>query len=241
MIRRTVSAVLLLRDGFSGRTVVPDSGVLCRLNGRAVRPVRKPEGYMILTDLEPGVHILSLRCRGYREEEISLTVPERGVTEHEVDLTPGDGYRFPAGTACLHLTAPGAGGETLWAALSGRLRLKLAQEKKQDEETGLRLFCSGDPGRLPVPGTFLAIDEKGPELIHLRSVRGETGELSVPVQREHPRGTELRPARSFRMDGEGKAELLFPRGGEVFLFCRDQWTKVLLLPGEQDFLWPAFH
>ncbi len=240
MIRRTVSAALLLRDSFTGRPVLPAAGILCHLDGKPVRQVQKPEGYLILTDLEPGGHILSLRCKGYREEEIPLTVPERGVTERELDLTPGAGYPFPAETARLRLTVPGAGGETLWAAMAGHSRLKLAQEKSREEKTAVRLFCSGDPARLPVPGTFLAIDEEGPELIRLRALRGDTGEFFAPMLKAHPRNTELRPARSYRADGEGKAELLFPRGGEVFLLCRDRWTRTEVSPGDQDLLWPAF-
>ena len=237
MIHRTVRAALLLRDGFTGRPIRSDTGVLCQLDGRPVRPVRKQDGYLVLTDLEPGDHILSLQCGRYREEELSLTVPARGMAEREVDLIPGKGYPFPAETACLHLTVPGAGGENVWAAMPGRCRLKLAQEKKRDGETALRMFCSGDPGWLPVPGAFLTMDKEGTELIRLLAVQGDTGELSAPMQRAHPRGTELRPALRFRTDGEGKARLLFPRGGEVLLFCRDQWMKTELAPGEQDLQW----
>ena len=240
MIQRTVSAALLLRDGFTGRSLPLAAAVLCALDGRAVRPVRKQEGYLVFLDLEPGEHVLSLRCPGYREESFTLTVPPRGAVEGELYLTPGAGYRFPADTARLRLTIPGAGGETLWAAVPGRLQLKLAAARKGDGEKVLRLFCSGNPAGIPVPGQFLILDEKNPELIRLWSIQEEMGELDAPLRQEHSRGVEVRPARSFRTDAEGRVELLFPRGGEVVLFCREQWTKVSLEPGEQEFSWTDF-
>ena len=237
MIHRSVSAVLLLRDGFSGRAVAPTSAVRCALDGYPVRPVRKAEGYLVLADLEPGSHTLSLRCPGYREETLRLTVSKREPVEREVDLTPGAGYRFPEDTACLRLTVPGAAGEELWAGMSGRVRLKLAQKKKAGGETLIRVFCAGDPARLPVPGTFLTVDETNPELVRFLSVREEAGELAEPFGKDHARGTELCPARCFRTDEAGRVELLFPQGGEAHLFFRDRLLNAKVTPGDQELVW----
>lgn len=237
MIRRTVSAALLLRDGFTGAAIAPAVSVLCTLDGYPVRAMRKNDGYLVLTDLEPGEHGLTLRCPGYREEVYPLTVPERGMMEGEIDLTPGAGYRFPADTARLRLTVPGAAGEFFWAASPGSVRLKLAQKKKAGGETLVRTFCAGDPARLPVPGSFLTIDEANPELVRFLSVRDEVGALDAPLEKDHNRGIEFRPARRFRTDGEGRAELLFPHSGEIHLFCRDRMMKVQLAPGDQELQW----
>lgn len=237
MIRRTVSAALLLRDGFTGRLIPSAASVLCTLDGRAVRPVRKTDGYLVLMDLEPGEHTLSLRCLRYRDEVLSLSIPAKGTLEMEVDLKPGPGYPFPADTVYLSLSAPEAGEEPVWAAAPWYFRLKLAQAAKADEGTELRLFWSGNPAQFPVPGTFLTVDEKNPELLRLVAIRGETGELSSPVQKAHARGTELRPARPFRTGPEGTVELVFPYGGEVLLFCRDQYRKAVLAPGKQVLSW----
>lgn len=236
MIRRSVSAAFLLRDGFTGRPVAPAS-VLCAVDGYSVRPMMKSDGYLVVTDLEPGEHLLSLRCFGYREEAVPLTVPAKGTAEGEIDLTPGAGYRFPPDTARLRLTVPGAPGEELWAAYPGRVKLKLAQKKKAGKDTVIRVFCAGDPARLPVPGTFLTIDETNPEVVRFLSVREEAGQLAAPLGKDHNRGVELRPARRFRTDGEGTVELLFPQGGEIHLFFRDQLKKTKLMPGDQTLLW----
>ena len=237
MIRRTVSAALLLRDSFTGRPVSPAAGILCALDGRPIRPIRKTDGYLVLVDLEPGDHTLTLRVRPYQETAIPLTVPARGAAEAEVDLMPGAGYPFPKETAVLRVTVPDGAGEMLWAAQAGRDLVKLGPSRKEDAPTALRLFCSGNPARLPVPGPFLALDEKGPEVVRLTALRDEMGELAEPFLNKHPRGTELRPARAFRLDGTGSAALLFPRGGEVFLFCRDRLLRTELKPGDEDLQW----
>lgn len=237
MIRRSVSAALLLRDGFTGWPIAPAASVLCFLDGFSVRPMRKNDGYLVLTDLAPGQYGVTLRCPGYREEVFPLTVPERGLAEGEIDLTPGAGYRFPRETARLRLTVPGSGGEEFWAAAPGRVLLKLAQKKKAGGETLVRVFCAGDPARLPVPGSFLAIDKDNPELLRFLSLREEIGELDAPLKKDHNRGVELRPARRFRTDDAGRAELLFPQGGEVHLFCQDRMLKTQLAPGDQEFVW----
>ena len=237
MIRRSASAALLLRDGFTGRPVALTAAVLCVLDGLPVRPMRKNDGYLVLMDLEPGEHILSLRCPGYREETLPLTVPKKGPAEGEIDFTPGAGYRFPPDTARLRLTVPGASGKELWAAFPGQVKLKLAQKKKAGGEAVVRVFCAGDPARLPVPGTFLALDEAGPELVRFLSIREDAGELAAPFGKEHSRGIELMPARRFRTDENGTVELLFPRGGEIRLFFREQMMKTTLQPGIQEIVW----
>ena len=76
MIRRRVSAVLRLRDGFTGR-VLP-GGAVCLLDGRPLRhPLWKEGGYLVIQDLAAGPHSLEVRCAGFRP--VTLTV-EAGRT-----------------------------------------------------------------------------------------------------------------------------------------------------------------
>ena len=64
MIRRKVDAVLLLRDGFTGRVVARD--VLCRVDGQPLRrPLWKQDGYLVLHDLAPGPHRVTLTRPGF--------------------------------------------------------------------------------------------------------------------------------------------------------------------------------
>ncbi len=237
MIHQKVSAVLMLRDSFSGRRIQPASGLQCRLNGRPFHPVRKLEGYLVLTDLPPGEHILKLTGQGYREEQVFLPVQAGQLLEQEVDLKPGRGYRLPVDTAWLKLTLPEIGEETVWAAMADGSRLKLSRDLKPEGKTGIPLFYPGNPEQLPIPGSFLLVDEKNSELLHLRSLQQEQGVLSKPLQYTHVRGAKLQPAWKYRTNEAGEAVLLFPTAGEILLFCRSQLFKLALTPGTQSFRW----
>lgn len=241
MIRRRVSAALLLRDGFAARPFASGAGVLCRLDGRPIRPVWKTEGYFVLTDLEAGEHTLELSCRGYRDESLTFASSPDTVVYREIDLKPGIGYAFPADTAYLRLRVSVKNkpvSSELWAGVSGPVQLRLAQDQVQeDAPERVRLFCQGLASRLPIPGSFLLADEKGGELVHLLSLRDEDGTLECPMEKKHPRGTELFGMQCYRTDADGRVELIFPRGGNAYLFCRTEWTWLELHPGGQEMEW----
>ena len=116
MIHVRVSAVCRLRDGFTGRPI-PLGAASCSLDGRRLRPVEKPGGYLILTDLPPGRHLLVLRAAGYQEERTELETGER-ILETDVTLKPGAGYPLPPGAARLELPRTGSSGWRLPAARS---------------------------------------------------------------------------------------------------------------------------
>jgi len=241
MIRRHVSAALLVRDGFTGQPIASGSAVLCRLNGQSVRPVFKPGGYLVLTDLEAGQYTFSLSARGFHTETVLFAVERNRILEMDVFLKPDARYGFPPDTARLRLELEGPGGalggEDFWAGRPASVQLRLAQSVKPGESGPVRLYCSGTPARLPIPGQFLLCDEKQPELVRLREVRNESGELDSAMAFPHARGTGLVPAMRFVSDGEGRAELAFPRGGSAALFCKGRMKYVELRPGTVDLRW----
>ena len=118
MIRRKASAVLTLRDGFTGVTFTGTAASV-ELDGRPVRkPVWKKEGYLVLTDIPSGEHTLVLRRSGYREERVTLNLNGVTLLEDTVSLKPGPGYRFPPETVRVTLVlrqgGKAAGGARLW-------------------------------------------------------------------------------------------------------------------------------
>lgn len=238
MIRRRVSAVLRLRDGFTGR-VLP-GGTVCLLDGRPLRhPLWKEGGYLVIQDLAAGPHSLEVRCAGFRP--VTLTVEAgRTLWEEVVDLTPGEGYPFPAGTADLTIRFAGGGapadGETVWVGMKGDVVLKLAQDKADPAETALRLFCQGPESRLPVPGHFILADPKAPELAALRSLRDGAGELEQPLAQTHPRGTEWVAARPCAVQS-GAVQMRFAGPGQVWIFCRGALACTRVESGSQEYQW----
>ncbi len=242
MIRRTASAVFLLRDGFSGKTLTDGPATFCLLDGRPLRrPIWKKDGYLVLTDLTPGEHVLQLSRSGYRDEPVSFLVVEGRPVEDTIALKPGAGYRFPRNTVHLTLTmsrgGSSAAGEQVWLGAALRGRLKLAQEKAEIGDTAAHLFYDGNTALLPIPGHFLLADGKAAELVYLKSLRGEEGEFTSPLTSEHGRGTELIPVQPYRADGAGVVSVLLREPGTLTGFVGGRIFEAQLAAGEQRAEW----
>ena len=210
MIAIHASAVCRVRDGFTGRSM-ESSGLLATLDGFPCRPVWKPGGYLVLTNLSPGPHRLCLRGRGYQEEWVELNAS--GDTQ-ELDITMKPGPDNPLRSAITWLTlevtqgdAPAAGRQ-IWLAVSAGPEIKIAQTKAEEGSVQTRLFCKGSV--LPaVPGSYLISDGKAGEIVYLRSLAGETGTLAAPLLRSHSRGKQLLPAQSYHTDAHGNLTAAF--------------------------------
>ena len=235
MIRRQVSAVVLLRDGFTGRVLT--GGTVCRLDGQPLRPLWKPEGYLILENLTPGTHRLELLRGGFCPAELTLEIREGTLREETVDLQPGPGYPFPPESAVLELTlvrgkAPSE--EPVWMGMSPPSPLKLAQDDGKGSE--IRLFCR-NPALLPLPGTFLLPQKEGGELVGIKSLEGEVGKLERPLLGKHPRGTELVPMLRYFPNAQGRLRAVFSRAGKVWLYSGEKAKSAELAPGSQTLEW----
>ena len=242
MIRRTVSAAFLLRDGFTGRTLTGFSGTRCLLDGRpVVRPVWKREGYLVLTDVEPGEHELVVMRSGYRDEYVKLNIRGDAALEDTISLKPGAGYRFPPETVRVTLSlrrgGNAASAESIWLGLQPHTRLILAQERAAAGEARARLFCEGNAALLPIPGHFLFADKTAPELVYLRRLRDEEGEFSTPLDAAHSRGTELIPVQSYRADADGNVRVLLKEPGTLTGFFGGRVFSAQLNVGSQTLDW----
>ncbi len=242
MIRHTASAAFLLRDGFTGRTLLGGSATLCQLDGRPLlRPLWKREGYLVLPDLAPGEHSLLIRRAGYRDELVTFPVEEGKTLEDTISLKPGPGYRFPAETVRVTLRlsrgAMAAAGEQIWLGMPMRTRLRLAQEKARSGDREVHIFCEGNSAALPIPGHFLLTDKKAPELVFLRSLRGETGELAPPLGLDHGRGTEFVPVQLYAADAAGRVQVLLREPGTLLGFSAGKVYELPLRAGEQESEW----
>ena len=242
MIQRRVDAALLMRDGFTGRVFADGAGTRCLLDGQPLKsPIWKKEGYLILTDLAPGAHELRVCRDGYREEVVPLETGGAPV-EDTVALKPGERYRFPAETASIVLTLcrgkERASGEQIWiGAASQRCKLKLAQDKAGDGDVQAHLFCDGNAALLPIPGHFLLMDKKEPELVYLRSFHDETAKFAQALRHTHSRGVELVPMQAYRADGDGVVRVLLREPGARVGFCGKQIFQAELQAGEQSAEW----
>ena len=237
MIRLAVSAVFLLRDGFTGLALTDGSAARCLLDGKPLRrPLWKQDGYLVLTGLAPGEHLLQISRRGYRDELVPILAEEGSVVEDTIALKPGAGYRFPAETVRVTLRL-GPGAARIWLGSPLNSRLRVAQEKTESGDREAHLFCEGNASRLPIPGHFLLADKKAPELAYLRSLRSETGEFAPPLTLAHGRGTELVPMQSYDADESGTVQVLLREPGTLLGFAGGRVFEAQLQPGGQTLEW----
>ena len=236
MIRRRVSAALLVRDAFTGLALPPGSGTLCTVDGQPFTPVWKDGGYLVLTDLPAGEHTVALRRHGYLEETLTVPVADGRAWQGWTGLRPGPGYAFPAGTAwvCLRLLEkkkPLAGAE-VWLAPDGGGRLKLAQDQAKAGDRELKLFYASPESRLPVPGDFLIVDKKNPETAALECMRSGRAGLARPLEYDHARGKELMPAQRYGTGGNGEISCVLRESGKLWVLCAGRLSELDVQPGE---------
>ena len=153
-----------------------------------------------------------------------------------VDLKPGPEYPFPAGTAHVLLRVSGVGQE-IWLGASHAVRPVLSREEGPASGENLHLFFRGSEALLPLPGHWLLSGPPAPELVFLRSLRGNLAGLSAPLGGTHSRGAELIPVQSFQADEAGSISASFPSPGTLFLFCGGQWAELPLVSGTQELNW----
>lgn len=218
MIRMQVSAVFQVRDGFAGR-IIEGSNLICALDGVPVRPMTKPGGYLILTNLPVGQHQLLLRCVGYQDECVEFFVEETGFRELYVALKPGRQYLFRQSVIRLRLQLPEElRGKSVWISAPTSVECKVAQTKAEAGLEQFRVYCKGNPRTLPIPGTFLIDDGENSEIVVLKSLSEELGTLESPLHRDHGRSRRILPVQTYRCDDQGQIYAAFAMAGTAVLY-----------------------
>ncbi|MCD8331766.1 MAG: hypothetical protein LUB63_04445 [Oscillospiraceae bacterium] len=238
MIRIHVSAVFQVRDGFSGR-IVEGSQLRCVLDGAGVRPVIKPGGYLVFTNLPEGDHRLALQSDKFQKELVDFTVTQDGSWEGYVALKPAQRYFFRCAVTRLHLTAQRGNsplrGQSLWLTPPGAPECRVAQTKVGCGCTQLRLYCK-TPALLPLPGPMLIDDGADSEVVPLLQLTGETGHLASALKWEHSRSKAVLPAQAYRADDEGQIFAAFPASGTVLVYLEGmgEAKRLNLIDGDND-------
>lgn len=231
MISVHVSAVCRVRDGYTGRKL-PAASLLCAMDGVPCRPVGKPGGYMVFTNLSHGPHQLSLRCRGYLDEWVELAAGG-GTLELDVSMKPGEGYPFREPVTRLVLTVlenkTPAAGRTVWLAAPGP-EMKIAQSKVEAGEQEVRIYCKGPP----YFGPCLVEDGKHSEIVTLNALEGERGRLALPLRSGHSRSKPLLPAQRYRTGADGVLTAVFhaPRPVRVYVEGKGLTANSTLAEGD---------
>lgn len=237
MIRKRVSAVVRLCDSFL-RKPVDGAGARCSLDGSPVKPIIKPGGILVWTDLLEGAHTLSISLPGFLTEDISVDIYKGRMWEGFANLKPGTGYpyRSKAVSATIALTSEGSPlKETaVWIAVMDESPLKLSQAKAEKGSVSLRVFYAKPASALPIPGAFIIDDARKPELVNIKALEDKDAYLAEPLSESHTRGRALLPAGQYRTDSEGRLSVLARKEGRMAVFCLDRLQYADLRPGKSQ-------
>lgn len=210
MITFHASAVCRVRDGYTGRPLEA-SALLCILDGIPLRPLAKPDGYLVLLNLTEGNHRLTLRSHGYQEEWVDFHSGQ-GTRELEVTMKPGTGYPFRQEVTRLELAVTEKGtpaaGRQLWLAASAQWDLKIAQTKAEAGAVQFRLYCKGPQAAVP-SGPCLIADGADSEIVYLRGLEAELVTLTTPLLHSHSRSRPLLPAQRYHTGPDGRLSAVF--------------------------------
>ncbi len=221
MIRRRVSAVVMLHDSFLGRTV-DGAGARCSLDGFPIKPQAKPGGLLVWTDLPEGRHTLNISLPGFLEESIVIDIDGDKIWEGFAELRPGRGYLYQGSAVNTVISLMVGDGPLrdaeVWLAHADDPPLKLTQTKAEKGAQTILVFRTNPADILPLPCVFILEDGKKPELIRILSINDKDAQLEAPLGGAHARGKALFPASPYRTNADGKFSVMLRKTGRLMVF-----------------------
>lgn len=197
-----ISVIFKITDSYKKRPLSAHEAVF-RAQGMILKPLFKPGGYFVFTDMTAGKTCFEIASHFFQQETIAIDVPEAGngyVLKH-IMLNPSRKYPFggnatiAAGTL-LHNGVPLKVKQfyIVHGSEGGEL-MKIARDRTQPGDNSLKLFVTVPERRLSIPGKYLINDREETKrelcLITNGSDRDGLYPLERPILYEHPRGTPL--------------------------------------------------
>lgn len=228
MIAIHASLVCTVRDGFTGRGLLPGQ-VHCCLDGMECKPLVKKDGYWIFTNLLPGPHCLTLFGKGYQTERVEF-VADGGTEQCHITMKPARDYPFGRMVTTLVLEGPAlTEGAFAWLAVTEAARV--AQSQVEAGATQMRIFQQ-DKGVLATPAPYLLGQGDTWEIVHVRRQLGEIVECGSPLRHTHLRSAVLRKAERYYADGNGMVQAIFPSPCTVEMLFDTEHLHLELTEGE---------
>lgn len=236
MIRRRVSAVVRLWNGFWGQAV-EGAQAQCQIDGVMYKPICKPGGYLVWTDLANGTHTLSVTLAGFEPQTLIFSTSSQDVFNGCMVLKP-DRTRYPVRGVvtqldlCLQVNDKPLAQEKFWLCISNSPMMKIAQDIATAGSDTVRLFCNCPATALALPMPFLLDASQNPELVLLCTWDGQTGRLQTPLVHSHRRGSTLFVAQQYQTDEQGKACIWLREPGHVLVYQNERVYALTLIQGQ---------
>lgn len=217
-MRSRVSLVVMLRDcsAFAPPFV---QGMEVRLDGFPARPVAKPDGSYIFSDLEPGVYRLQINSSYYFPEERAVLVDKDNLVIH-IPLIPVPSFPYKPGLALIRAKVVRNSGDPVPGAVvhasvqsehGARGRMIDEQAREEADEITVSLLM----GSIGSGDLFMLVDKNGDgERVCIsgeREYRRRYG-LLTPLKRAYPRGTLLFPICVGKTTDKGELAIAISTG-----------------------------
>jgi hypothetical protein len=240
MIEIHLSAVLLVRDGFTGKPL-EKSSVRVYMDD-AILPQYRSGGYFVFTNLPSGTREVRLEGPYFQAETIVIDVPKTGYDERIISLKPNERYPFGASVTRLKLRTlkkqKPAANEPIIIAARSAFDPKIAQDDLKKGDASSKLYIRGDPAGLRLPAQFLIVDNKLSEVIVLAEILDSAGTFQAPLLAGHKRGKPLYPCAEYRLDENGALDACFRESSEIAVFHeKSKHLEIMTLTeGENEYV-----
>lgn len=196
-----ISIIFKITDRFKKRALLAPE-VTIRADGQRLKPLYKPGGYFIYTDLPPGEALFEISSAVFQTEKVAAVIPaaEDGYVMSHLMMSPSRQYHFegrvtmisgrllresePLATVAFHIVV-GSGGEMM----------KIAEDGAGAGNDRIRLFVSVPERQLSIPGKYMIKekDEEKQEFCLITQCADKDGRylLEKGMAFSHPRATPL--------------------------------------------------
>lgn len=208
LIKR-LSLALRLTDDFSDLPIGP-SEVQLFVNGVRCRHEYKPNGYFIISDLDEGEYIVSIRSSKFQTEEFtavvdnSLSMPAEKMVRY-IALNPSNSY--PMAFRCPRITGTAPDVQKIYI-LRAKGDLKIAEDGANAGNSLIKLFCNGIMPRLP--SMFRIKDKTHSEIVTIIGSNDNVYMLGSPLKNSYPRSSAVTPLIRLVCGGNGKFFFVIP-------------------------------
>lgn len=161
-----ISIILKIMDGFRKRTLLaPEVSIF--LNKQRMRPIYKPGGYFIFTDLPPGQACFEITSPVFRPEKVVADIPEagKGYILNHIMMYPSRIYPFggPVTTVSGIISkggAPFTEQQFYMIPGDGKEVMRIAEDQAEAGNSRIKLFIAVSEHQLSIPGNYLIKDKE---------------------------------------------------------------------------------
>ncbi|MEX1030861.1 MAG: hypothetical protein WDZ91_12585 [Paenibacillaceae bacterium] len=239
--KQTTRCSLAIRfiDAYTGKAPIP-SGFQLVIDHVIQKPIIKPDGFIIYTNLPEGEYICRIKSNYYLPLTVNLFVDNKEPMI-SISLQPNASYPFGHKATYLRVAIKDKDGQLLnGASISAVCTSKLYAKAilAQEVSVGARdIVLTHIKGKV-LEGDFFLIINKGKEAPHdeycciSKEIDGfRNFMLDQPLQSAYPRGTMFLGAVKTHTDGTGEAVIPFrnPPSGSFVVQLTIEWKDFIMV------------